>query len=226
MGEHNVDGRIGDGNFSGDGGIGIAGGDFSSFGHFQSNLQSSVYVSNFSRNACKRFNGGGVDMANEFALWVCIRSIGLCLMPFVISSNSSRLALLKLYILFWDRIKTISLKLKLKIHIQTKRTLHKLGDTALLLLLLLGLELFFFFALVLRLQQRDVDDVGRLQFPRNNVPLRSQWSFFNNWTRSEKSYSGKSRTSSYSIKDFISIYFICDLFLCVCTMQTFDKIII
>lgn len=79
---------------------------------------------------------------------------------------------------------------------QKKRTLHKLGET---MAFLVVFDVFFFFPLVFRLLQRDVDvDVGRLQFPRNIVPLKSQWSFFNSWTRSEKSYSGKSRTSSYS----------------------------
>lgn len=79
-----------------------------------------------------------------------------------------------------------------KNNLENKLTLHKLGDTA----VFLDVEHFFFFALVLRLLHRDVEETGLLQFPYRSGPLKSQWTFFNSWTLSEKSYSGKCRTSS------------------------------
>lgn len=103
---------------------------------------------------------------NEFALG--IRSIGLRLYPLPNSSNSPRLALLKLYRRF------VHLFL-FKCDFLKILTLHRLGEMTFLMVL----PFFFFFPLVFRLLLRDADEVGLLHGPRKNDPVKSQCTFFN-----------------------------------------------
>lgn len=86
--------------------------------------------------------------------------------------------------LYWNSIKISFNLFTFKINFETKLTLHKLGDMAFLLVA----EPFFFFPLDFRLLLAfDAEEVGRLHGPRRSGPLKSQWTFFNSWTLSEKS---------------------------------------